>query len=59
MYVLQKNYWIFLIAFAFYLIMIPFFTAGLPGDSIFNIEVTHDQLKFRLKKIIYLKKKLN
>ena len=48
MYVLQKNYWIFLIAFAFYLIMIPFFTAGLPGDSIFNIEVTHDQLKFRL-----------
>lgn len=33
---------------AFFIIAIPFFTAGLPGDSIFNIEVTHDQLKYRL-----------
>ncbi len=47
-YVLKKNYWIFLIAVAFFLITIPFLTAGLSGDSIFNIEVTHEQLKFRL-----------
>lgn len=33
---------------AFFIIAIPFFTAGLPGDSIFNVEVTHDQLKYRL-----------
>lgn len=33
---------------AFYMIIIPFATAGLPGDSIFNIEVTHQQLKYRL-----------
>ncbi len=47
-YVLKKNYWIFLVTVAFFLITIPFLTAGLSGDSIFNIEVTHDQLKFRL-----------
>jgi ABC-2 type transport system permease protein len=29
-------------------IAIPFLTAGLPGDSIYNIEVTHQQMKFRL-----------
>ncbi len=31
-----------------FLILAPFSTAGLQGDSIFNIEVTHDQMKFRL-----------
>lgn len=31
-----------------YALLIPFWTAGLPGSSIFNIEVTHDQMKFRL-----------
>ena len=47
-YILSKNYWVFFITIAFFLILIPFSTAGLPGDSIFNIEVTHEQLKFRL-----------
>ena len=42
------NGWIFLAGTVIFLILIPFFTAGLPGDSIYNIEVTHDQLKFRL-----------
>ncbi len=47
-YILSKNYWVFFITIAFFVIVIPFSTAGLPGDSIFNVEVTHDQLKFRL-----------
>jgi ABC-2 type transport system permease protein len=47
-YVLSKNYWIFIITILFFLLVIPFATAGLPGDSIFEIEVTHEQLKFRL-----------
>lgn len=47
-YILSKNYWVFFVTIAFFLILIPFSTAGLPGDSIFNIEVTHEQLKFRL-----------
>lgn len=48
LYVIGKNYWVFLVMLAFFIIAIPFFTAGLPGDSIFNVEVTHDQLKYRL-----------
>lgn len=28
-------------------VMIPFSTAGLPGQSIFNMEVTHGQMRFR------------
>ena len=48
LYVLRKNYWIFLLTLALFMVLVPFFTAGLPGDSIFNIEVTHDQMKFRL-----------
>jgi ABC-2 type transport system permease protein len=47
-FALKKNSWIFLIGTVAFLVLIPFFTAGLPGDSIFNIEVTHDQMKFRL-----------
>ena len=45
---LGRNGWIFLAGTVIFLILIPFFTAGLPGDSIYNVEVTHDQLKFRL-----------
>lgn len=47
-YVLWKNGWIFLIGLAAFLLLIPFSTAGLSGSSIFNIEVTHQQMKFRL-----------
>lgn len=46
--VLSKNGWIFLVGLVLFLLLIPFSTAGLPGSSIFNIEVTHDQMKFRL-----------
>ncbi|MGN0295318.1 MAG: hypothetical protein ACI4D3_15075 [Lachnospiraceae bacterium] len=48
LFVLSGNGWIFLIGLILFLVLIPFSTAGLPGDSIFNIEVTHDQMKFRL-----------
>lgn len=48
LYVLKKSGWIFLLGLAVFLLLIPFSTAGLPGNSIFNIEVTHEQMKFRL-----------
>lgn len=48
LFILSQNGWIFLIGLIVFLLLIPFSTAGLPGDSIFNIEVTHDQMKFRL-----------
>lgn len=47
-FVLGRSIWIFFVGLAVFLVLIPFFTAGIPGDSIFDIEVTHDQLKFRL-----------
>lgn len=47
-FILGRTGWIFPLGLAIFLIAIPFFTAGLPGNSIYNIEVTHDQLKFRL-----------
>ncbi len=47
-YALEKNIWILPVGMITFLMLIPFGTAGLPGDSIFNIEVTHDQMKFRL-----------
>ena len=47
-FVFGKSGWILLVGLVAFLILIPFFTAGLPGDSIFNIEVTHEQMKFRL-----------
>lgn len=47
-YVLCKNGWILLLGLAVFLLLIPFSTAGLAGNSIFNIEVTHEQMKFRL-----------
>ncbi|MCD7982485.1 MAG: hypothetical protein LUF32_09320 [Clostridiales bacterium] len=53
-YVVGRNYWLFLITVAYFLVTIPFLTAGLSGDSIFNIDVTHDQLKFRLIHDSYL-----
>lgn len=47
-FVISRNGWIFIAGMAAFLVLIPFLTAGLPGDSIYNVEVTHDQLKFRL-----------
>lgn len=47
-YVLGKNLWIFLLGLGIFLLLIPFSTAGLPGSSILNVEVTHNQMKFRL-----------
>lgn len=45
--VLKKNIgWILLAVFVF-LILIPFSTAGIPGDSIWEITTTHEQMKFR------------
>lgn len=32
---------------AVFLVLLPVSTAGMPGSSIFNIEYTHDQLKYR------------
>ena len=36
-FILGKNGWIFLVGTAVFMVLIPFFTAGLPGDSIFDI----------------------
>lgn len=47
-YVLSRNYWIFFVTVIFFMAVIPFGTAGLSGDSIFDLEVTHEQMKFRL-----------
>lgn len=47
-FVIEKHGWIFPVGLVIFLLLIPFATAGLPGDSIFNIEVTHQQMKFRL-----------
>lgn len=47
-FVLKKNGWICGVGMLVFLLLIPFSTAGLPGSSIFNVEVTHDQMKFRL-----------
>lgn len=45
--IFKKNSWILLLATILFLILIPFSTAGLDGNSIFDIEVTHEQMKFR------------
>ena len=42
-----RNYGILLLGLLFFLLLIPFSTAGMPGNSIFNVEVTHQQMKFR------------
>ena len=52
-FILGKNGWIFLVGTAVFMVLIPFFTAGLPGDSIFDIEVTHDQLKFTFSLLLW------
>ncbi|MGC4017843.1 MAG: hypothetical protein QM793_00420 [Muricomes sp.] len=46
-HVLSSQYWLFVILLGLFLILIPFSTAGLPGQSIFNVEVTHAQIRFR------------
>ena len=46
-FVFRKNLWIFFVILFALLLVIPFSTAGLPGNSIFNLEVTHLQMKFR------------
>jgi ABC-2 type transport system permease protein len=46
-HVLSSKYWLFVILLGTFFILIPFSTAGLPGQSIFNIEVTHAQMRFR------------
>lgn len=45
--ILMQSYGLAIIALILFLFLIPFTTAGLPGRSIFNIDHTHDQLKFR------------
>ena len=47
MVVWKKNYWLPVLFLILFLILIPFSTAGLPGDSMFNLEYTHDQVKYR------------
>jgi ABC-2 type transport system permease protein len=37
-----------LIGFFVLLVLVPFGTAAVPGDSIFEVEVTHEQMKYRL-----------
>ena len=46
-YVIKKNYWLLILFLILFLVLIPFSTAGLPGDSMFNLEYTHDQVKYR------------
>lgn len=46
-YVIRKNYWLLILFLILFLVLIPFSTAGLPGDSMFNLEYTHDQVKYR------------
>lgn len=46
-YVLSSQYWLFIILLGIFLVLIPFSTAGLPGQSVFNVEVTHAQMRFR------------
>ncbi|MCD7795321.1 MAG: hypothetical protein LUH46_10720, partial [Alistipes sp.] len=53
-YVVGRNYWLFLITAAVFMVTMPVHPAGVSGDSIFNIDVTHDQLKFRLIHDSYL-----
>lgn len=45
--VFKNSFWIFIVLLGMYLVLIPFSTAGIPGQTIFDIEVTHSQLRFR------------
>lgn len=44
----RQSYGLLIVALIIFSLLIPFSTAGLPGSSIFNVEHTHQQLKFRL-----------
>ncbi|MGI6736948.1 MAG: hypothetical protein ACOX41_06515 [Anaerovoracaceae bacterium] len=46
--VLRRHLGLLIVGAAAFLILIPFATACLPGDSIFQVETTHAQLRFRL-----------
>ena len=45
---LRGNAGFFIAGTAVLLLFIPFLTAAMPGDSVFNIVTTHEQMKFRL-----------
>ena len=45
--VLRKHIGILIIGVIIFLVLIPFSTAGMSGDSIFEIATTHEQMKFR------------
>jgi len=45
---LKKNIWISAVCLVVFLLLCPFSAAAVPSGSIFNLEVTHLQLKFRL-----------
>ena len=47
---LQKHGGLLFLALLLFLVLIPFSTAGIPGDSIFEITTTHEQLKYRFIK---------
>ncbi|SDB22251.1 hypothetical protein [Eubacterium oxidoreducens] len=46
-YVLRAHLAFILVGLCLFFILIPFTTAGIPDDSIFNINTTHNQLLFR------------
>ncbi|MCR5666934.1 MAG: hypothetical protein K6G01_08895 [Eubacterium sp.] len=46
-YVLKAHLAFILVGLCLFFILIPFTTAGIPDDSIFNINTTHNQLLFR------------
>jgi ABC-2 type transport system permease protein len=48
--VFVRNAGLIIAGLAIFLVLIPFSTAGIPGDSIFEIATTHDQMKFRFIK---------
>lgn len=45
--VFLQNYGILIVALLVFCVLIPVSTAGFPGSSIFNVEHTHQQMKFR------------
>lgn len=47
LYVIKNNYWMQILFFILFMVLIPFSTVGLPGDSMFSVEYTHDQVKYR------------
>ena len=45
--VLKSHLGMMIVGVLIFLVLIPFSTAGIPGDSIFDIATTHEQMKFR------------